>query len=127
MKTAIKKRDSILEDYGDVAPSAMECLDKGFNDSVTVLAIPKSLRRIMRTSNHIERLNKELKRRSNVIGVFPNEDSILRLMGAVLIELNEKYDARVKPLFYHPVLRELELNHEELAKIAQEQQLALVA
>lgn len=81
----------------------------------------------MRTSNHIERLNKELKRRSNVIGVFPNEDSILRLMGAVLIELNEKYDARVKPLFYHPVLRELELNHEELAKIAQEQQLALVA
>ena len=105
----------------------MECLDKGFNDSVTVMAIPKSLRRIMRTSNYIERLNKELKRRSNVIGVFPNEDSILRLMGAVLIELNEKYESRKLPLFYHPVLREMESNHKEMAKIAQEQQLALIA
>jgi transposase-like protein len=127
LKTAIKKRDAIIEDYCGIAPGAMECLDKGFNDSVTVMAIPESLRRIMRTSNHIERLNKELKRRSNVIGVFPNEASILRLMGAVLIELNEKYETRVSPLFYHPVIREMEENHERLAKIAQEQQLALIA
>jgi len=127
LKTAIKKRDSIIEDYSDIAPNAMECLDKGFNDSVTIMALPESLRRIMRTSNHIERLNKELKRRSNVIGVFPNEDSIIRLMGAVLIELNEKYETRKKPLFYQPVIRELESHHEELAKIAQEQQLALIA
>lgn len=127
LKSAIKKRDSILNDYYDVAPSAMECLDKGFNDSVTVMAIPQSLRRIMRTSNYIERLNRELKRRSNVIGVFPNEESIVRLMGAVLIELNENYEARKKPLFYHPVLREMESNHKELAQIAQEQQMALAA
>ena len=127
LKTAIKKRDAIIENYCDIAPGAMECLDKGFNDSVTVMAIPESLRRIMRTSNHIERLNKELKRRSNVIGVFPNEASILRLMGAVLIELNEKYETRVSPLFYHPVIREMVENHERLAKIAQEQQLALIA
>ena len=44
------------------------------------------------TSNHIERLNKELKRRSKVIGVFPNEDSVLRLMGSVLIELHDAMD-----------------------------------
>lgn len=81
----------------------------------------------MRTSNHIERLNRELKRRSNVIGVFPNEESIVRLMGAVLIELNENYEARKKPLFYHPVLREMESNHKELAQIAQEQQMSLAA
>ena len=40
-------------------------------------------------SNQIERLNKELKRRSKVIGVFPNEDSVLRLMGSVLIERHD--------------------------------------
>ena len=127
LKTAIKKRDAILEDYNDIAPAATECLDHGFNDSVTVMAIPESLRRIMRTSNPLERLNKELKRRSNVIGVFPNEASIIRLMGAVLMEISEKYESQVKPLFYHPVLRELESKHDELAKIAQEQQQALAA
>ena len=127
LETAIKKRDALLEDYNDVAPTAMECLDRGFNDSMTVMAIPESLRKIVRTSNHLERLNKELKRRSNVIGVFPNETSIVRLMGAVLIEINEKYESRVAPLFYHPILRELESRHDKLIQIALEQQQALAA
>ena len=48
-------------------------------------------------------------------------------MGAVLMELNEKYESQVNPLFYHPVLRELESRHDKLAKIALEQQQALAA
>ena len=48
------------------------------------------MRRFFRTSNHIERINRELKRRSGVIGVFPNEASLMRLIGSTLIELNEK-------------------------------------
>ena len=86
---ARKKRDSIIADYKDVAESAMKCLDEGFESSMTVMTLPKGLRRFFRTSNHIERLNKELKRRSAVIGVFPNEDSLLRLMGSVLLERND--------------------------------------
>ena len=81
-----KKRDEILAEYNDVAAEAMKCLDEGFESSMTVMVLPKSLRRFFRTSNHIERLNKELKRRSKVIGVFPNEQSLIRLIGAVLIE-----------------------------------------
>ena len=88
-KEARKKRDAIIEEYHDVAASAMACLDEGFEDSMTVMTLPVQIRKFFRTSNHIERLNKELKRRSNVIGVFPNEGSLLRLMGAVLIERNE--------------------------------------
>ena len=83
---ARKVRDRIIEDYRDVAESAAACLDEGFESSMTVMLLPAWLRRFYRTSNQIERLNKELKRRSKVIGVFPNEDSILRLMGSVLIE-----------------------------------------
>nr|WP_275078243.1 transposase [Ligilactobacillus ruminis] len=41
----------------------MSCLDEGFESAMTVMALPKNLRRYFRTSNHIERLNKELKRR----------------------------------------------------------------
>ena len=53
---------------------------------MTVMQLPKGLRRFYRTSNHIERINRELKRRSKVIGVFPNEASLVRLMGCVLME-----------------------------------------
>ena len=83
------KRDSIIEEYKDVAEKAMNCLDEGFEDSMTAMVLPNYLRRYFRTSNHIERLNRELKRRSKVIGVFPNEMSLLRLIGSVLIESNE--------------------------------------
>lgn len=86
---ARKVRDRIIEDYRDVAESAVACLDEGFESSMTVMLLPAWLRRSYRTSNQIERLNKELKRRSKVIGVFPNEDSILRLMGSVLMERHD--------------------------------------
>ena len=86
---ARKIRDRIIEDYRNVAEAAVSCLDDGFESSMTVMLLPVGLRRYYRTSNHIERLNKELKRRSKVIGVFPNEDSLLRLMGSVLIELHD--------------------------------------
>ena len=85
MAEARKVRDRIIEDYRDVAESAVACLDEGFESSMTVMLLPAWLRRFYRTSNQIERLNKELKRRSKVIGVFPNEDSVLRLMGSVLM------------------------------------------
>lgn len=86
---ARKVRDRIIEDYRDVAESAVACLDEGFESSMTVMLLPAWLRRFYRTSNQIERLNKEMKRRSKVIGVFPNEDSVLRLMGSVLMERHD--------------------------------------
>ena len=89
MAEAREMRDRIIDDYRDIAESAVVCLDEGFESSVTVMLLPSWLRRFYRTSNQIERLNKELKRRSKVIGVFPNEDSVLRLMGSVLIELHD--------------------------------------
>ena len=86
---ARKVRDRIIDDYRDIAAAAMACLDEGFESSMTVMLLPAWLRRFYRTSNQIERLNKELKRRSKVIGVFPNDDSVLRLMGSVLIERHD--------------------------------------
>lgn len=88
METAQEKRDAIIADYQEVAEKAMECLDSGFGDSMTVMSLPKGVRRFYRTSNHMERINRELKRRSNVIGVFPNTASLIRLIGSVLMELN---------------------------------------
>ena len=86
---ARKKRDSILSDYSDVAPKAMELLDIGFEDSMTIYMLPERMQPHLRTSNTIERLNRELKRRSDVIQIFPNSASLLRLMGSVIIDQND--------------------------------------
>ena len=53
------------------------------------MLLPAGLQKYYHTSNHIERLNKEPKRRSKVIGVFPNEDSVFRLIGSVLMEMHD--------------------------------------
>lgn len=119
------KRDSIIADYMDVAEAAMTCLDEGFEDSMIAMVLPKHLRRFFRTSNHIERLNRELKRRSKVIGVFPNNESLDRLMGSVLIELNEK--RKKYRMFYTPMYKEIESHAHCLAQKAKEQQQLLEA
>ena len=88
LKEARNKKDQIIQEYQDVAETAMSCLDEGFESAMTAMILPRGMQRFFRTSNAIERLNKELKRRSQVIGIFPNEGSLIRLMGSVLIEQN---------------------------------------
>lgn len=128
LKEARAKRDQIISDYSDIAESAMRCLDEGFESAMTAMALPKGLRRYFRTSNHIERLNKELKRRSNVIGIFPNEASMIRLMGSVLIERNS-LDGTKKALFNKNAYQDLLVSEvrDRLELIAEEQTAMLAA
>lgn len=86
---ALKRKEEIVTDYSDVAARAMGILEDGFEDAMTVMVLPKYIRRNLRTSNLIERLNRELKRRSTVIGIFPNDASILRIMGSVTLEYGD--------------------------------------
>ena len=94
---------------------------------MTVMILPEGLRRYVRTSNHLERLNRELKRRSTAIGVFPNTDSLNRLMGSVLVEEHEKCLAgRRWPVNKEDLIR-LDSLDCELAAAAKEQQKLMVA
>ena len=69
-------RDEIISDYTPVAAKAVDILDKGFEDAMTVMQLPEWMRTKLRSSNWIERLNREFKRRSDVIQIFPNAASI---------------------------------------------------
>ena len=129
LKNAQKKRDEIISDYQEIAPNAMECLDNSFDSAMTVMCLPENLRRSLRTSNRIERINKELKRRSNAIGVFPNVDSVLRLMGSLLIEINDTMISRrisAIPMYSLSDLKE-DLNVRAQLKLIAEQQQMLAA
>lgn len=88
LKEARNKKSQIIQEYRDVAETAMTFLDEGVESAMTAMILPRGMQRFFRTSNAVERLNKELKRRSQVIGIFPNEESLIRLMGSVLIEQN---------------------------------------
>lgn len=69
---------------GDITSDPMTVLDEGFEDSITIMALPSKYRIALRTSNIIERENREIRRREKVIQIFPNTESIIRLIGAVL-------------------------------------------
>ncbi|MBB6635252.1 transposase, partial [Cohnella thailandensis] len=67
-----------------------------FDDATAVLALPSDVRVRARTTNAVERLNEELRRRERVIRIFPNRDSVLRLFGALLMELDDTWTTERK-------------------------------
>jgi len=117
---ARRHKANVMADYADLAPDAMSVLDSGFDDAMTVMLLPEAMRRPMRTSNYIERLNREVKRRTKAIGIFPSESSALRLAGAFLMEENDRWSAKRK-LYYRPAVRELKEKRPELLKVAKMQ------
>ncbi len=73
------------------APKAVAVLEAGFDDATAVLALPDPYRRRLRTTNSVERLNEEIRRRERVIRIFPNRASAIRLLGAFLLEQHEQW------------------------------------
>jgi len=67
----------------------MSCLESGFDDATVVMSLPQPYRRRLRSTNILERLNQEVRRRERVIRIFPNVESAMRLLGALLMEQDE--------------------------------------
>src|SRR3954462_15484285 len=66
-------------------------MDEGEHDVLAYMGFPAQHRAKLHSTNPLERLNKEVKRRADVVGILPNEASITRLIGAVLLEQNDEY------------------------------------
>ena len=91
-----------------IASESLSCfflsdwLEANILEGLAVFAVPRSHRRRLRTSNMLERLNEELKRRTRVAGLFPNDASLLRLVTAVLMEVSEDWETNRKYLTMGP-------------------------
>jgi putative transposase len=78
--------------YHKTAPEFASWLEANVPDALTVFAFPAAHRKRLRTNNGLERLNKEIKRRTRVATLFPNEASLLRLVSAVLSEISDDWE-----------------------------------
>ena len=72
-------------------PAIARLLEEGIEDCLACLAFPLAHRARIRTTNGLERLNKEIKRRTWVVRIFPNADACLRLVTALCVEQSEEW------------------------------------
>lgn len=89
---AQRRLKTVVEKYQESAPNLSTWLETNLPESLTVFALPEAQRKKLRTTNSLERLNKEIKRRTRVATLFPNEKSLERLVTALLSEVSDEWE-----------------------------------
>jgi len=84
---------SFMESYEKQFPEAIRCLEEGLEDSLQCYRFDQIDHRKISSTNTLERLNREIRRRSKVVGIFPNKDSYIRLITTYLIEYEEEWQS----------------------------------
>ena len=105
--------EALMDEYENRYPEAVSAMEDGLEDSLQFYSFKQLDHRKISSTNMLERLNREIQRRTNVVGVFPNIDSYIRLVTSHLIEYSEDWSAG--KAYIHP---------EKIALIREERQLA---
>jgi transposase-like protein len=86
--------NELIEKYGQQHAKAMQVLVDGIEDAITYLDFPAEHAVKISSTNPIERINREIRRRTRVVGVFPSIASAIRLIGMVLLEQTEEWESQ---------------------------------
>lgn len=92
-KSAKRYASMIMDEFENKYPEAIETLENGLEDSLQFFSFEKIDSRKIASTNMIERLNKEIRRRTRVVGIFPSMDSYIRLVTSYLIEYSEDWSS----------------------------------
>jgi putative transposase len=90
-EAASKQWRAVADQLREKFPKLAVLMDEAEVDVLAFMSFPKSHRVQIHSTNPLERLNAEIKRRTNVVGIFPNEPAITRLVGAPLLEQNDEW------------------------------------
>lgn len=91
-----------VQRYRSIAPKLATWMEENVPEGLMVFAFPEAHRRLLRTTNGLERLNQEVRRRTRVARLFPNEGSCLRLVTAVVMEISEEWETGKAYLTFEP-------------------------
>lgn len=104
LEMAREMKRKAVEKYQKKAPEFAKWLDENIEEGLTVYQFPREHRKKLRTSNGVERVNREIKRRTRVAVLFPNKESALRLVTGVIIEIHEDWMTGNQYLDMDPLL-----------------------
>jgi putative transposase len=97
--SALAQLRKIAEGLRARFPKAAALLEDAAEDILAYRHLPLEHQRQLHSTNPLERLNKEIKRRSNVVGIFPNPASVIRLVGAILLEQDDEWTVAERRYF----------------------------
>ena len=92
LHSAQRRLKEVVDENTAARPKLAAWMEENLPQGFTVFSFPMAHQRRLRTTNALERLNMELKRRTRVAGLFPNEASLLRLVSALLVEFSEEWE-----------------------------------
>ncbi len=95
-ESAIAMSNLFVDEYGSTYPQAIKCLEDGLEDSLQFYHFSNIDHRRISSTNVLERLNKEIRRRSKVVGIFPSQESYIRLLTCYLMEYTKRMGGREK-------------------------------
>lgn len=105
---ATQRANLLAEQYEKRFPEAIRVLEEGLEDSLQFFAFPRLDARKISSTNMLERLNKEIRRRTNVVGIFPSKDSYIRLVTSYLMEYAEEWSIARAYLSANSILETLQ-------------------
>jgi putative transposase len=92
-----------VQKYATTAGRLATWLEVNIVEGLTVFAFPQAHRRLIRTTNGLERVNRELRRRTRVVGIFPNDLACLRLTSAIAMEISDEWESGKAYLTFAPI------------------------
>ncbi len=118
-KQALSLAQDIIDKYINKFPEAIEVLMEGLEDSLQFYHFPDIDKRKISSTNVLERINKEVRRRTKVISIFPSRESYIRLIGSYLMEYTEDWEVErcyISPDKLQQVLEVYEVQLKKLLK-----------
>jgi len=95
-EAAKKQWCSAADQFRDKTPKLATCMDDAENDVLAFMTFPRAHWPQIYSTNPLERLNAEIKRRTNVAGIFPDDAAITRLVSAMMLEQNDEWSLLIR-------------------------------